>query len=76
MTLKGLFGKNKFNVLLKLGACLQHHFNILTNVQYYQVKVARDEKYIKALEVGLVKTIKRFDVLTIGEEKKLLAYNF
>jgi hypothetical protein len=51
-------------------------FNILTNVQYYQVKVARDETYIKPLEVGLVKTIKRFDVLTIGEEKKLLAYDF
>ncbi len=44
-------------------------FNILTNAQYYQVKVARHEIYIKALEVGLVKTIKRFDVLTIGEEK-------
>jgi hypothetical protein len=44
-------------------------FNILTNVQYYQVKVARDETYIKAIEVDLVKTIMRFDVLTIMLKK-------
>jgi hypothetical protein len=40
------------------------------------IKVARDKAYKKALEVGLVETIKRFDVLTIGEEKNLLAYDF
>jgi hypothetical protein len=70
VTSKGLFWQKQVQCIVEIGeGAFNTPFNILTNVQYYQVKVARDETYKKALEVGLVKTIKRFDVLTIGEEK-------
>ncbi len=46
-------------------------FNIFINPKYYRVKLNGDEVALHAFNASLGKTIKKYDVLSIDEERKM-----
>ncbi len=48
-------------------------FNIFINTRYHRVKVVGDEVTLQFSIVGIGETIKKFDVLFIKKEHKMLA---
>ncbi len=47
-------------------------FNIFTDVRYHLVKLANDEATLWSSTIGFKKTIKKFNVLSIEKEHKML----
>ncbi|KAL3695219.1 hypothetical protein R1sor_009295 [Riccia sorocarpa] len=50
-----------------------HPFNILKDARYHKVKLAADEAVQHAMDRGLGKTVKKSDILTLDEERRMLA---
>ncbi|KAL3694374.1 hypothetical protein R1sor_008025 [Riccia sorocarpa] len=50
-----------------------HPFNILKDARYHKVKLAADEAVQRAMDRGLGKTIQKSDILTLDEERRMLA---
>jgi hypothetical protein len=43
-------------------------FNIFTNVRFHYVKIVSDVTMLQSIGIGMKRSIKKFDVLSIEEE--------